>query len=298
MKDLRAYLFVVGKEYLGEYRGAIGEKRLANYFACPKGVSDFLSKWPDGFSKESRLERTAKLLWVLSQLIQGHIAPKAPKKQQFVSDLFRFVNENYDKPLTVESLSEKFGYSRGYVSTLFSDYAGENFNAYVNRLRAIEANKRLKENDGKTVLESLKTSPYGRCVFACDNDVVDNDQLLIRFENGVTASLLMTAFTGTGGRVIKFCGTYGEICFDEENEKIEVKVFGNEKYETINTKKLVENGYGHGGGDSGIVNGLYDLLTMRRTEGTSLEASIESHLIAFSAEESRKKGGELVKIKR
>jgi predicted dehydrogenase len=146
------------------------------------------------------------------------------------------------------------------------------------------------------IYEGLKTSPYGRCVFACDNTVVDNQIVTMRFKNGVTANLRMTAFTRNGGRIIKVYGTYGEIDFDSHNEFIDVRVFGKEPVR-YNTKDLIEAGYEHGGGDAGIINGLYDMLTGKTSDGTYLEASTESHLMGFAAEKSRLKGGKLIKIK-
>lgn len=147
----------------------------------------------------------------------------------------------------------------------------------------------------EAIYEGLKTSPYGRCVFACDNTVVDNQIVTMRFKNGVTANLRMTAFTRDGGRIIKVYGTYGEIDFDSHNEFIDVRVFGKDTVR-YNTKELVEHGYGHGGGDAGIIKGLYDMLTGKMAELTTLAASIESHLMGFAAEKSRLAGGELIKI--
>jgi predicted dehydrogenase len=145
------------------------------------------------------------------------------------------------------------------------------------------------------VIEGLKTSPYGRCVFACDNTVVDNQIVMMRFKNGVTANFRMTGFTRDHGRIIKVYGTYGEIDFDSHNEFIDVRVFGKETVR-YNTKDIIENGYGHGGGDAGIVKGLYEMLTGQKSELTTLAASVESHLMGFAAERSRLTGGDVIKI--
>ena len=146
------------------------------------------------------------------------------------------------------------------------------------------------------IMDALRTGPYGRCVYACDNDVVDNQIVMARFANGITANLRMTAFTAGGGRTMKFYGTLGELEFDQDRKFIEVKPFG-KPVEKIDTDNLVERGYGHGGGDQGIVNGLYDLMTGKSDGGTTLAHSLESHLMAFTAEKSRLKGGKVYKIK-
>lgn len=151
------------------------------------------------------------------------------------------------------------------------------------------------------IKKAYESNDYGRCVFECDNDVVDHQQTIITFENGVTANLCMTAFTGTGGRVYKFHGTTGEIDLDEENKRLIIKPFG-KKQKIVLFKDLLNKDYfGHGGGDEGLVDALYTIITGDKKKkylpSTSLEASVESHLMAFAAEESRLHDGKLVYIK-
>src|SRR5207249_8571342 len=41
------------------------------------------------------------------------------------------------------------------------------------------------------VMRGLETGPYGRCVYRCDNDVVDHQVVLMRFAGGLSVSLTM-----------------------------------------------------------------------------------------------------------
>ncbi len=148
----------------------------------------------------------------------------------------------------------------------------------------------LTEHD---IRNSYSQNQYGKCVFACDNDVVDNQTTTILFKNGVKANLIMTGFTSDIGRVMCFYGTTGNIKFDEANDLLSIETFGQPK-KTLKISELVDdktvNSYGHGGGDYVMLKDLYEMVTSGTECGTSLENSIESHLMALAAEESRKSG--------
>ena len=145
--------------------------------------------------------------------------------------------------------------------------------------------------------EALKNGQYGRCVYMCDNNVVDHQTNLL-FEDGTTMSFTMCAFTEKCYRYFKAMGTNGEIEADMLSNKIHVRVFG-EPEEIIDVKLLANDLKGHGGGDSGIVNDFLDML-INETEATerttTLEHSLESHFMALAAEESRLRGGELINM--
>ncbi len=145
------------------------------------------------------------------------------------------------------------------------------------------------------ILAALQNGAYGRCVYLSDNDVVDHQITQMTFENGVKAVLTMTAFTAVGGRRIHFHGTLGEMVLDEDAGSITVHQYGKDR-EIIPIADLMEKGYGHGGGDAGIINALYDILSGEQSAATTLDASVESHLIGIRAEESRLQGGKLLKV--
>lgn len=145
------------------------------------------------------------------------------------------------------------------------------------------------------LLSNLKNGPYGRCVYHCDNNVVDHQLVTMKFENGVDATLTMMGPTGEGGRIYKFYGSLGEIDWDEEKQVIEVKVFGKEK-EVIDFSTLPAFDGAHGGADGALIATLYDILINGSANETSLEASIESHLMGIMAEKSRLENGKVYYI--
>lgn len=143
--------------------------------------------------------------------------------------------------------------------------------------------------------KELETGPYGRCVYACDNNVVDNQVVTVNFKNGVKANLKMIAFSKDGGRIMKFYCTHGQLDLDETDGTLQIKPFGKPD-EIIDINMLTEGGYSHGGGDIGIVNDFYNMLNGASTITTGLSNSLESHLMAFRAEESRLTNGKILNV--
>lgn len=142
--------------------------------------------------------------------------------------------------------------------------------------------------------KAIATTPYGKCVFKCDNNVVDHQLTLFTFENGVKASLTMVAFTAEVGRQITFRGTYGEIVLNENLPYLELKKFG-EEVKRVNVDYCGEEcGFSHGGGDAKMIAALRDNLFSADSGATTLESSIESHLMSIAAEKSRLVNGERV----
>lgn len=142
---------------------------------------------------------------------------------------------------------------------------------------------------------AIKDGPYGRCVYRCDNNVVDHQITQMDFENGVKATLVMTAFTANGGRRFVFHGTLGELRLYEDDNAVVLKKFGEDEV-VLPINSLNDNGYGHGGGDYFLIEELYGMLEGNAKTTTSLSASVESHLMGICAEESRLQNGKLLRV--
>ena len=148
----------------------------------------------------------------------------------------------------------------------------------------------------EALMEAITEGPYGRCVFACDNDVVDNQTVIMQFENGITATLKMEAVVKHGGRDIRFFGTEGELELREGEGTITLKKY-READIVWKITDLTDDLEGHGGGDHRMIDELYEIMTGKTpTVATSIDESIESHYMALAAEESRLNGGQLIEI--
>ena len=144
------------------------------------------------------------------------------------------------------------------------------------------------------VAEALRTTQYGKCVFKCDNDVVDRQVVNLEFENGAVASFNMSAFN-EGGRYIRVMGTDGELSGSIGDMSLEFFDFRTRQITKIDLENATASNSivgGHGGGDQGLVESLYDYITGNcdEKELSAIAISVENHLISFAAEKSRVEG--------
>ncbi|RZJ81364.1 MAG: Gfo/Idh/MocA family oxidoreductase [Flavobacterium sp.] len=140
------------------------------------------------------------------------------------------------------------------------------------------------------VLERLKTTNYGRCVYKMENDQPDHYITSMRFKDGVTANFSMEAFASYHGRRTRIFGAMGDMVGD----MTELVVTDFRTGKVTKLKPIAEDveGYknsGHGGGDwllakdfaQAVANQDPKMLT------STIDESIESHLMGFMAEKSR-----------
>ncbi len=141
-------------------------------------------------------------------------------------------------------------------------------------------------------IEKLITETnYGRCVYQCDNDVVDHQVVNLEYRSGATASFTMSAFN-EGGRRIRVMGTKGELDARMGSETITVYDFATRTREEIKIADAILDesiASGHGGGDLGIIRALCQSFSgnYKGNSIADITTSIDNHLTAFAAEESR-----------
>lgn len=138
--------------------------------------------------------------------------------------------------------------------------------------------------------EALRSGPYGRCVFRCDNDVCDHQSVNLSFDNGVVANMMSTAFTNDINRWTTLQGTEGDIDANFHAATIRVRQHGSGRVDEIKLNLDLDN-LGHGGGDFRLLRDFLDVVRDGSGEARTLaEVSLASHLMAFAAEGSRKTG--------
>lgn len=138
---------------------------------------------------------------------------------------------------------------------------------------------------------ALQHGPYGRCVYECDNDVVDHQVVNLQFAGNRTASFTMTAFNAAGHRQTRVFGTRGML--EGNGVTIQHTDFLTDTTQTINTETNADGSLlgGHGGGDFGLMDSF--VRAVAENDPTPIlsgpDETLESHLTVFAAEQARLK---------
>lgn len=163
----------------------------------------------------------------------------------------------------------------------------------------LESKKDATEEDR---LESFRNgNPFNRCIYKCDNNVVDHQSVLINFDSGATGTFNMVGGTAKSMRKIHVIGTMGEL----------YGVLDDDKYTISHIAALAESGCedeivdlshlnteGHGGGDEALIADFVEYVKTGKqsVSCTAIENSIAGHLTVFLADKSREEGGKLQQI--
>ncbi len=160
----------------------------------------------------------------------------------------------------------------------------------------------IKEPSDEDRMRSfMNGNPYNRCIYKCDNDVVDHQSVLIGFDSGATGTFNMVGGTAKSMRKIHITGTMGEL----------YGVLDDDKYTISRISALAETGFedevidlsdceteGHGGGDDALTADFIKYLRTgeQSVSCTAIENSVAGHLTVFLADRSREEGGKLQNI--
>ena len=160
--------------------------------------------------------------------------------------------------------------------------------AYLRQMGVIRDKDHLRE--------LLLKNRFGKCVFQTDNDVVDNQTVQIEFEDDIHVSFTMCGHNSIERRMTKISLTNGEIGFDTSGDTITAFTFEPLREERIKPAGMLGS---HGGGDRLIMDGFVAAIQSKGAAPmlTSVDMSLDSHLLAFAAEQSRVEQGKVIDIR-
>lgn len=218
------------------------------------------------------------------------------KSVSSIGSLAHFKKENAPKGATDRCVTCKceadcpYSAKKIYLDLWKADYvrlAGSSW-----PMNALVEEKFINED---TLTEAIKKGPYGKCVYACDNDVVDNQTVIMHFENGVNATLKMEAFVKHGGRTIRIFGSKGELVYHAESHSIVLKrFFGEDEKWDCREIEEVRNPLSKKP-DQKMLDDFFDCISSAEDRHVNHDF-MESHFIALAAEESRLGEGQAIDI--
>lgn len=142
-------------------------------------------------------------------------------------------------------------------------------------------------------MAALRTGPWGRCVYTAGSDVVDHQVVTMELATGASVVLVMHGHSGEESRTMRYDGTRATLrARFGRNSTIEVIDHSTESTESI---PIAAPQGGHGGGDNGVVRAFLSAVRDAQRPLTAAADSLESHLLAFAAEQARL-SGEVVDI--
>lgn len=147
-----------------------------------------------------------------------------------------------------------------------------------------------KTKQGDEILEKLKTSQYGKCVYRMNNDQPDHYTTSMEFQDGTTVSFAMEAFTSFEHRKTRMMFSHGEVWGDmDEINTYDFRTKETTRWKATEQPEFKNQASGHGGGDYGLARNFVQAVSQRKPEllTSTIEASIESHVMGFMAEKSR-----------
>lgn len=145
------------------------------------------------------------------------------------------------------------------------------------------------EQTEEALKEALRSGPYGRCVYRCDNDVCDHMSVAMEFDTGITATFTLNGHSDRMYRQYHIMCTDGEIEADDRTNTLTIRRFpvNGVAPEQVEVRHIETSNIGHGGSDLVMME---DFFLRGGAERSSVSRSVESHLMALAAEEARVTG--------
>jgi len=212
--------------------------------------------------------------------ILTHWMPGKPVRVSSFGTLSYFTRENCPEGAPAYCLDGCPHYQSCPYHVLKLYFEDDTDPAYIRQMGVVKDKTELRE--------LLRTNAFGRCVFRCDNDVVDHQTVQIEFEDGALANFTMCGHNGRERRITKISMTNGELECGMSKGSLVARSF-----EPLRTESYDIQAIGtHGGGDRAIMDNFVDAIRSgdRSILLTPIQDSLYGHLLVFAAEEARRTG--------
>lgn len=155
-------LIIIDTAFLGNF----SDLKNVKYENFLMGENERIVNLANELSNEYKTYKNPQIMLGYIYIILGDILRKLPVKdtlpnipQNLLSNVLKYVSENYTRTLTLKSVSRNFGVSSEHLSRLFSKTVSCSFTEYLHLLR-IEHSKKLLFSSDKSITEIASLSGF------------------------------------------------------------------------------------------------------------------------------------------
>ncbi len=169
IQDSEYYVMLINKKLLNDFNGFDKQKLPVFLQKCDK-FDEFKQLFDSVYNlwhEANYVFRSGFVNIVLGMLSDQYTLVERELKGDVKAlvHALMYLDENYSQNITLEFLSNKFGYSKNYFSSLFNKFTGMSLREYLNRRRIYEFENLKKQNPSeptyliaqKCGFESIKT---------------------------------------------------------------------------------------------------------------------------------------------
>lgn len=142
------WIGVFSADFVGEFAKLMDTKRTKTpVFTCEPHIREFLNQYliteqtPDVFILKSALYAVCR------EFLQQVPLYEAEKEKNFIYDIIRYMEHNFQKEISLQSIAEAFGYEYHYLSRQFHNHFHMNFKQFLNVYRTDYARDQLLHTD-------------------------------------------------------------------------------------------------------------------------------------------------------
>lgn len=140
----------------------------------------------------------------------------------------------------------------------------------------------------ENIEKALREGSYGRCVYRCDNNVVDHQVVMMEFSGGASVTLTMHGHSHIECRTTRIEGSRGRLLAQFGNGGSWITVADHRTGRSMRVNTSPADPVGHGGGDFALVEAFLQSVEGKNAGArTTARQSLTSHLLAFAAEKAR-----------
>ncbi len=159
--DILAYTLIIPSVYLVEFKNQYKNKKITNNLIEDELLTDKLISLCGDFNSKNSEYKTKSLINYILSLLEEKLSFSALKNTQennLIREILIFISENYNKDISLLSISNRFGFCSEYVSRVFHKYFNYGIKTYINKLRLDHAQEELYK--GRPILEAVLDSGF------------------------------------------------------------------------------------------------------------------------------------------